>query len=39
MCDRVVLINKGQIVGDAPTAEFAAQPGGLEHAFKSLTGH
>ena len=39
MCDRVVLIKQGQIVGDAPTAEFAAQPGGLEHAFKSLTGN
>ena len=38
MCDRVVLIKQGQIVGDGPTSSFASQPGGLEHAFKTLTG-
>lgn len=38
MCDRVVLIKRGQIVGDGPTSEFASQPGGLELAFKTLTG-
>ena len=38
MCDRVVLIKQGQIVGDGPTSEFASQPGGLELAFKPLTG-
>jgi len=38
MCDRVVLIRKGQIVADGTTAEFAARPGGLEGAFKALTG-
>jgi ABC-2 type transport system ATP-binding protein len=37
MCDRVVLIRKGQLVADAPTAEFAARPGGLEGAFRALT--
>lgn len=38
MCDRVVLIKQGKIVGDGPTASFAEQPGGLENAFKTLTG-
>jgi hypothetical protein len=33
----VVLIRKGQLVADAPTAEFAARPGGLEGAFRALT--
>jgi ABC-2 type transport system ATP-binding protein len=37
MCDRVVLIRKGQLVADAPTAEFAARAGGLEGAFRALT--
>ena len=37
MCDRVVLIRKGRLVADAPTAEFAARPGGLEGAFRALT--
>ena len=37
MCDRVVLIRKGRLVADAPTADFAARPGGLEGAFRALT--
>jgi ABC-2 type transport system ATP-binding protein len=37
MCDRVVLIRKGRLVADAPTAEFASRPGGLEGAFRALT--
>jgi ABC-2 type transport system ATP-binding protein len=38
MCDRVVLIKKGKIVGDGPTSSFANEPGGLERAFKTRTG-
>jgi len=37
MCDRVIMINRGQIVADAPIAEFAEQ-GGLEAAFNTLAG-
>ena len=37
MCDRVIMINRGQIVADAPIAEFAEQ-GGLETAFNTLAG-
>ena len=37
MCDRVVIIKQGQIVADAPIAEFAEQ-GGLEAAFDQLAG-
>jgi ABC-2 type transport system ATP-binding protein len=37
MCDRVVIIKQGQIVADAPMAEFAEQ-GGLEVAFDQLAG-
>ena len=37
MCDRVVIIKQGQIVADAPIAEFAKQ-GGLEAAFDQLAG-
>ncbi len=37
MCDRVVIIKQGQIVADAPMAEFAEQ-GGLEAAFDQLAG-
>jgi ABC-2 type transport system ATP-binding protein len=37
MCDRVVLIRKGEIVADAPLAELASAEGGLEGQFKSLT--
>ena len=37
MCDRVVIIKQGQIVADAPIAEFAKK-GGLEAAFDQLAG-
>ena len=37
MCDRVVFIRKGQVVASGTTAELAAQPGGLEAAFKAAT--
>jgi len=37
MCDRVVLIRKGEIVADAPLAELASAEGGLEGQFKTLT--
>ena len=37
MCDRVVLIRLGEIVADAPLAEFVAADGGLEAQFKALT--
>ncbi|PCJ82619.1 MAG: multidrug ABC transporter ATP-binding protein [Bacteroidetes bacterium] len=37
MCDRVVLISKGEIVADEETSVFIARKGGLEAAFKELT--
>ena len=37
MCDRVVFIRKGEVVASGTTAELAAQPGGLEAAFKAAT--
>jgi len=37
MCDRVVLIRLGEIVADAPLAQFVAAEGGLEAQFKALT--
>lgn len=37
MCDRVVLIRLGEIVADAPLADFVAAEGGLEAQFKALT--
>ena len=35
MCDRVVIINQGRIVEDAPLDDLIAQ-GGLEQAFDTL---
>ena len=37
MCDRVVLIRLGNIVADAPLADFVKAKGGLEAQFKALT--
>lgn len=37
MCDRVVIINQGRIVEDAPLEDLIAR-GGLEEAFESLAG-
>jgi|TARA_B110000444_G_C18786659_1_gene570285 ABC-2 type transport system ATP-binding protein len=37
MCDRVVLIKKGEIVADDATKVFSSKTGGLEAAFKELT--
>jgi ABC-2 type transport system ATP-binding protein len=37
MCDRVVFIRRGELVSEGVTAELAAQPGGLEAAFKAAT--
>lgn len=37
MCDRVVLIRLGNIVADAPLADFVKAGGGLEAQFKALT--
>ncbi len=37
MCDRVVIINQGRIVEDAPLDDLIAQ-GGLEQAFDALAG-
>ena len=37
MCDRVVIINQGRIVEDAPLDDLIAQ-GGLEQAFDTLAG-
>ena len=37
MCDRVVLIRLGNIVADAPLADFVKAEGGLEAQFKALT--
>jgi ABC-2 type transport system ATP-binding protein len=41
MCDRVIIINRGQIVADAPVGELRAVQGGdmsLEDVFLELTG-
>lgn len=37
MCERVVLIHKGQIAADDQVGAFAKQPGGLEAVFQSLS--
>ena len=37
MCDRVVLIRRGEIVADAPLSDFVSAEGGLESQFKALT--
>jgi len=37
MCDRVVMIRKGEIVADESTSVFTNRDGGLEAAFKELT--
>ena len=37
MCNRVVLIRLGNIVADAPLADFVKAEGGLEAQFKALT--
>ncbi len=37
MCDRVVLIRKGEIVADESVKTLVQQAGGLEAAFKALT--
>lgn len=36
MCERVVLIHKGQLAADDTVAHLSAQPGGLEAVFQSL---
>ena len=37
MCERVVLINRGELVADGDLASFSDQSGGLEAAFHSLS--
>lgn len=37
MCDRVVLIRKGDLVADEATSIFTSRAGGLEKAFKDIT--
>jgi ABC-2 type transport system ATP-binding protein len=37
MCDRVVLIRKGELVADEETSTFTNREGGLEKAFKDIT--
>jgi ABC-2 type transport system ATP-binding protein len=37
MCERVVLINQGELVADGDLASFSNQTGGLEAAFHSLS--
>ena len=37
MCDRVVLIRKGDLVADEATSTFTSREGGLEKAFKDIT--
>ena len=36
MCERVVMIHRGQLVADDSVANMSNQPGGLEAAFQSL---
>ena len=36
MCDRVVIINNGEIVADDSIEVFTSRPGGLEAEFKKL---
>ena len=36
MCERVVIIHRGQLVADDTVANLSSQPGGLEAAFQSL---
>ena len=36
MCERVVIINQGELVADGSVAEFSSAPGGLEAVFQSL---
>ena len=36
MCERVVMIHRGQLVADDTVANLSSQPGGLEAAFQSL---
>ena len=36
MCERVVMIHRGQLVADDSVANLSNQPGGLEAAFQSL---
>jgi ABC-type uncharacterized transport system ATPase subunit len=38
MASRVILINEGRLVYDGPVAQLANEPGGLDGAFKRLTG-
>jgi ABC-2 type transport system ATP-binding protein len=38
MASRVILINEGRLVYDGSVAELANEPGGLDGAFKRLTG-
>ncbi len=38
MASRVILINEGRLVYDGPVADLANEPGGLDGAFKRLTG-
>jgi ABC-2 type transport system ATP-binding protein len=37
ICDRVIIINKGQIVTDQKLSDLKNQYGGLENAFRTLT--
>jgi ABC-2 type transport system ATP-binding protein len=37
MCDRVVIINRGEIVADDSIEVFISSEGGLESEFKKLT--
>jgi ABC-2 type transport system ATP-binding protein len=38
MASRVILINEGRLVYDGPVANLASEEGGLDGAFKRLTG-
>lgn len=35
VCDRVIILSRGQVVADAPTAELVDSSGGLEEAFRA----
>ncbi len=37
ICDRILLINKGQLIADEQTANIISKPGGLEKFFKEKT--
>ncbi|TPW04415.1 MAG: antibiotic transport system ATP-binding protein [Alphaproteobacteria bacterium] len=38
VCTRAIVINKGKLIADAKPADLAKEHGGLEAAFRALTG-